>query len=41
MLLKAGLESLSDKIHVTVTPLEWSAYLDYRSSHKMPVMFLG
>lgn len=41
MLLKAGLESLNDNIHVTVTPLEWSAYLDYRSSHKMPVMFLG
>ena len=41
MLLKSGLEQLSDKIHVKVTGLEWSAYLDYRAGHKMPVMFLG
>ncbi|MDW5563703.1 MAG: ABC transporter substrate-binding protein [Methanomassiliicoccus sp.] len=41
LLLKAGLESLSDKINVTVTPLELSTLIGYQSSHKMPVMFLG
>ncbi len=40
-LLKAGLEQLNSKISVTVKGLEWSAYLDYRKGHKMPVMFLG
>jgi peptide/nickel transport system substrate-binding protein len=42
MLFKSGLESLNPgKITVTVTGLEWSAYLEYRKTLKMPVMFLG
>ena len=41
-LLKTGLESLNPgKIKITVTPLEWSNYLEYRSTGKMPAMFLG
>lgn len=40
-LLKAGLEELSSKISVSVKGLEWSSYMDYRKTHKMPVMFLG
>ncbi len=41
MLMKSGLEGLSDNIHVTVTALEWSVYLEYRKTSKMPAMFLG
>ena len=40
-LLKSGLEQLNSKISVTVKGLEWSAYMDYRKGHKMPVTFLG
>lgn len=42
MQIKAGLEALAPgKITVTVTPLEWSAYLEYRKGGQMPAMFLG
>lgn len=41
MLIKDGLEELSDKIEVSVKPLEWSVYLDYRKDGQMPAMFLG
>lgn len=41
-LIKTGLESLNPgKIKITVTPLEWSNYLEYRKTGKMPAMFLG
>ncbi|MBI0584043.1 MAG: hypothetical protein ISF22_07430 [Methanomassiliicoccus sp.] len=41
-LIKTGLESLNPgKIKVTVTPLEWSNYLEYRKTGKMAAMFLG
>jgi ABC-type transport system substrate-binding protein len=41
-LMKTGLESLNPgKIKVTVTPLEWATYLEYRKTSKMPAMFLG
>ena len=41
MQIKAGMEALSPQIKVTVTPLEWSKYLDYRKGGQMPAMFLG
>lgn len=41
-ILKTNLESLNPgKIKVTVTPLEWSVYMQYRQQGKMPAMFLG
>ncbi len=41
-LIKEGLESLNPgKIKITVTPLEWSNYLEYRKTGKMAAMFLG
>jgi ABC-type transport system substrate-binding protein len=41
-LIKSGLESLNPgKIHVTVTALEWSSYVDYYYGGKMPAMFLS
>lgn len=41
-LIKQGLESLNPgKIKITVTPLEWSNYLEYRKTGKMAAMFLG
>ncbi len=41
-LIKSGLESLNPgKIKITVTPLEWSNYLEYRKTGKMAAMFLG
>jgi ABC-type transport system substrate-binding protein len=41
-ILKTNLESLNPgKIEITVTPLEWSAYLQYREEGRMPAMFLG
>lgn len=40
-LLKSGLESLSPRIHITVTPLEWATYLNYRSENKMPGLIIG
>jgi peptide/nickel transport system substrate-binding protein len=41
LLMQSGLEALNSNIHVTVTPLEWSVYLEYRTTGKMPAMFLG
>lgn len=41
-LIKEGLESLNPgKIKITVTPLEWAEYLEYRKTGKMAAMFLG
>jgi len=41
-ILKENLEKLNPgKIQITVTPLEWSVYLQYREEGKMPAMFLG
>lgn len=40
--IKQGMESLNPgKISITVTPLEWSMYLEYRKTGEMPAMFLG
>lgn len=41
-LIKSGIESLNPgKIHVTVTSIEWSSYLDLLYAGKMPAMFLS
>lgn len=40
-LFKKGLESTSDKIHITVTELEWSEYLAMQKAKKLAFMILG
>ena len=41
MMLKTNIESLNDKFHVTVTPVDWATYIDSMVSHKLPVFIIG